>query len=104
MTYLVKWKGLEYEHCTWETEGHLEDFAKEIDAFNALVPIEEAAAQLAAADKAARRGTGKAGAQALDSGNHTDSVNHTKHQSFSIQRVSRFSGLPLAERRHPMWP
>ncbi|KAJ3028061.1 hypothetical protein HDV00_010683, partial [Rhizophlyctis rosea] len=31
--YLVKWRGLEYESCTWETAREIEEAQKEIDAY-----------------------------------------------------------------------
>ena len=38
--YLVKWKELGYEDCTWEDENALEDFAAELQRFRERGPID----------------------------------------------------------------
>ena len=59
--YLTKWKGLDYEHCTWEDVADLQDFQEEMKAFDELRPINDMAVELKtkhdAAMKAANGGT-----------------------------------------------
>ena len=70
-SYLFKWKGLDYDECTWEEEEDVaeNDLEGAVAAFHALRPIEDAAAELAAkhakAEKATR-GRGAAGAAKAD--------------------------------------
>ena len=54
-TFLFKWKGLEYEDCTWEEASDVaaNDFEEHVAAFRALKPIAEQAAELKEADKEA---------------------------------------------------
>ncbi|CAN0470383.1 unnamed protein product, partial [Laminaria digitata] len=33
LQFQVKWRGLEYEECTWEMEGDLEDYMHLVQAF-----------------------------------------------------------------------
>jgi hypothetical protein len=57
ITYLFKWKGLEYDECTWEEVADVEehDFEGLVSAFHNLRPIEEEAEKLKANYTRARK-------------------------------------------------
>ncbi len=59
--YLVKWKELGYEDCTWESESSLEEYAAEVQRFTERGPID---AGDAGATRTAAAGRGKQRARA----------------------------------------
>ncbi len=65
--YLVKWKELGYEDCTWERDGELEDCPTELQRFRERGPIDASAAASEAEQPAGGgRGKGRGHAAAAD--------------------------------------
>lgn len=73
-TVLVKWKGLDYDECTWEESDDIEELALAplLEAFRALRSAEAVGEELRAAAKSAKRGGGSGGGSRADARTHAE--------------------------------
>ena len=76
LTYLFKWKGLDYEECTWEDQETVDSFGFEdhVEAHRALQSLEDTAQEIR--DRAAKPKKRPRGANNAEHANNAEDANN----------------------------